>query len=272
MDDIATGFPGRVSVWGRHLGSGEGVALHPGRIVATGSAAKVLVLVTYAEQVARGILDPTRRVEVHEEDMRLGSGVLRLCAPGLQPTLEDLAYLMVAVSDNVATDLLLAAVGGRGVVNDLVRSLGVGDAEVASDTVWVIPPKQFGLASPRGLASVYSVLAAPEAAGYPPEAAERCLAVLARHAQLNGFARHLAYSPYAGDVGMASPLMIWSKGGSYPSVQCEAGLFEAGSSRWVLAVMCDEVTDWRAGAAGAASTLIADVARQVHDGWARPGR
>lgn len=251
-------MPGRVALFGRHLGTGQEVALEPDVPMPTGSAAKVLVLLAYA---ASG-LDPAERLTVEEDDHRLGSGVLRYLRSGLQPTLDDLALLMIVVSDNVATDLLLTRLGGAEPVNEACAELGVDGAAVTSETVWAIPPDQFGTASPRGLCSAYEAI---ERA--PADVRQRCLDVLARQQHVNGFHRHLPYSAHATDFGFTPPVRIWSKGGSYPGVQCEGALFETDAGRWVLAVMCDGLTDLRAGAAGPASTAIAEVARRVEAAW-----
>ncbi len=66
---------------------------------------------------------------------------------------------------------------------------------------------------------------------------------------------------------MTPKVRLWSKGGSYPGVQCEAGLFETDGARWVLAVMFDRLEDQRAGAAGSASTAIASVSAAVYEAW-----
>ena len=75
------------------------------RVLPTECAAKVFVLLTYCGLVESGACDPARRVLVPEDFGLHGSGVLRHVRPGLNPTLEDLAWLMTIVSDNVATAL-----------------------------------------------------------------------------------------------------------------------------------------------------------------------
>jgi beta-lactamase class A len=270
VEELLEEVPARVCVYGRNLTTGEELALDPDRVVPTGSAAKTFLLLAYARQVAEGHLDPDRRVELPAAaDHRIGgSGVLRYLGGGLRPSLDDLAWLMMLVSDNVATDLLLDAVGGRTVVNEVMDAVGLTDARVEEDSVWVYPPRQFGRTTARALAGVWSVLVDPGAVGYPADAAERCLRITARHQLQNGFARHLPWNVYAADFGMSPKVRLWSKGGSYPGVQCEGGLFETDEAQWVLAVTLDELKDQRGGAAGAGSTALAAVSLAVYERWA----
>ncbi len=271
LGDLLDGFEGRVAVYARHLGDGREAAVDPDRRLSTGSAAKTLVLAAYCEAAAEGRLDPARRVELTDEWLtRLGSGVLRFCRPGLRPTLDDCAYLMMTVSDNVATDLLLDAVGGPAAVNAVCRRLGLADAEITADTVWVMPPGRFGTASPRHLAGIYAVLADPSDHGYPAAAADHALTIVARHQHLEGFARFLPHNPHAADFGLTPAVRIWSKSGSYPTVRGEAGLFATDRARWVLAVMCDQLTELRSNSTSAALTLVASVAERVHGAWGSP--
>jgi beta-lactamase class A len=55
-------------------------------------------------------------VALRSEDHELGSGVLRYLSSGLSPMLGDLAWLMIALSDNVATRALIRELGGAQVV------------------------------------------------------------------------------------------------------------------------------------------------------------
>lgn len=270
VEELLEEVPARACVYGRNLTTGEEVALDADRPVPTGSAAKTFLLLAYARLVAEGRLDPDERVTLpaaHDHGIG-GSGVLRYLGGGLQPTLDDLAWLMMLVSDNVATDLLLGAVGGRAAVNDAMDAVGLLESRIEEESVWVYPPRQFGRTTARSLAGAWLVLADPAAVGYPSEAAERCLRITARHQLQNGFARHLPWNVYAADFGMSPKVRVWSKRGSYPGVQCEGGLFETDEARWVLAVTLDDLKDQRGGAAGAGSSALAAVSRAVYEGWA----
>src|SRR5207248_2868006 len=54
-----------------------------------------------------------------------GSGLLNYFDVGLRPCLRDLLLLMIVVSDNAATDLVLAAVDGPEAVTAEMRELGL---------------------------------------------------------------------------------------------------------------------------------------------------
>ena len=65
------------------------------------------------------------RVEYRAEDHTQGSGVLKLLAPGLTLTLRDLARLMIVISDNVSTNLVMRALGGPQAAHAAVHALPV---------------------------------------------------------------------------------------------------------------------------------------------------
>ncbi len=76
------------------------------------SLIKLPILAAFWETVEAGRLDPAERVSVPAEALRVeGTGVLKALAPGLQPTWSDLATLMITVSDNVATNLVIDRLG-----------------------------------------------------------------------------------------------------------------------------------------------------------------
>lgn len=266
VEQLVDAVEGTVAVYARRLDDREVISVGPvDELFPTGSAAKLLVLLAFAELVAAGNVNPEAQVRVDfaYAERRLGSGVLRYLSPGLALTLHDCATLMMILSDNVATDLLLDVLGGPDVVNATCRAAGVADAEVTSPTVWVLPPGQFGMASPRGLADAWTQL---RRSG---PVAERCRDVTWRHQLRDGFGRLVPFQPDLPDFGFRSRLGLWSKGGSYPSVSCEAGLFETESAAWVLAVMGRNLADRGNSSSSAGPTLRAEVSRVLFDAWGR---
>ena len=267
LEPLLESFPGRVGVYARHLDRGETFARGAEEVMPTASAAKVFILMTYAWQCVQGKLDPDTRREIRAGDLVRGSGVLRFCRPGLSPTVQDLAYLMMTVSDNLATNLLLDVVGGAPAVNEVLRRLGLAGAEILGPIQFEKLEIHFARSTPRALGEAYAVLAEPKEHGYPPEAAPLCLDVLRRNEYLSGLPRFLPWSQHAVDFGVELPLTVYGKTGSMLRIQTDAGLFVTPAGRYVLAVMCDGFEDPRSGPAGVASTLHAEVGRAVYEAW-----
>ena len=110
QDDLRAMLDSRTGRWGvyaRHLDTGETLAIRADEETPAQSSLKVCVLLTYTKAIRIGKDDPARRVSLRAEDHELGSGILRHLSSGLSPTLNDLAWLMIVLSDNVATRALI---------------------------------------------------------------------------------------------------------------------------------------------------------------------
>jgi beta-lactamase class A len=64
------------------------------------------------------------QAELTVSDLTGGSGVLSVLRPGLRCTVFDLCTLMIVVSDNTATNMLIDLCGGAEAVNDDFAALG----------------------------------------------------------------------------------------------------------------------------------------------------
>jgi beta-lactamase class A len=79
--------------------------------VCTASVHKLCLLVALHDLAARGDLDLTEQVECPPDARTPGPTGLAAMLDATRLSLRDLAYLMMAVSDNAAADILLARVG-----------------------------------------------------------------------------------------------------------------------------------------------------------------
>ena len=120
---LAAQFPGTLGVAIRYLPDGPEVTFNADGLFPTASVIKVPILVEVFAQAAAGILDLHGRIPLGDRDKIEGSGVLQYLQPGLMPTVRDLAELMIIVSDNTATGMLIDAVGVDA-VNGRMRGLG----------------------------------------------------------------------------------------------------------------------------------------------------
>jgi beta-lactamase class A len=89
------------------------------------STFKLPLLVEIMAQVKEGKFTLDAEVSVQRTDQHLGSGMLSsLTAPGIKLSVRNLVNLMMMVSDNSATDMLLAKVGAEN-VNKRLRQYGI---------------------------------------------------------------------------------------------------------------------------------------------------
>jgi len=88
------------------------------------STVKIAIMITLFRQVDAGRHSLATRHAFTDADRTGGSGVLMHLDAGVAPTLRDLAYLMMSISDNSATNILIDRVGMKE-VNETMRALGM---------------------------------------------------------------------------------------------------------------------------------------------------
>ena len=111
IEEIAEGFQGRFGFYLEDLASGATHARLEGERFPTASMCKIPVMVELYRQVAGGGLSLGERRRLVGEISRHGSGTLSLMWDHPELTLADYCRMMMAVSDNMATDFLMSVVG-----------------------------------------------------------------------------------------------------------------------------------------------------------------
>ena len=128
LDAELARFPGRAGSWVKHLTTGDSAGVRADEAFNSASVIKLPVLALAFQMVDAGKLSLAERITISAADFRGGSGIFRYNDPGLQPTLRDVLLQMVITSDNTATDIAIAKVGGVEPVNAWLRANGYGDA------------------------------------------------------------------------------------------------------------------------------------------------
>ncbi|MCA9859026.1 MAG: serine hydrolase [Thermomicrobiales bacterium] len=93
------------------------------------STIKIPIMVEIYRQIDRGHLTIDDRFTLTPEDICPGSGVLLQLHPGIELTLRDIIYLMMSISDNTATNMLIDLAGMEN-VNEVIASLGMTHSEL----------------------------------------------------------------------------------------------------------------------------------------------
>jgi beta-lactamase class A len=120
--DLCAAFPGRCGLVIRPLAAPElTFTYQPDRSFLAASLIKLPMLLTFGLAAQAGQLDPSQRLELRAAEVVPGCGVLRDMQPGLQPTLIDLVTLMIVLSDNTATNMVMDVLGIATVSEVLAR-------------------------------------------------------------------------------------------------------------------------------------------------------
>lgn len=104
-------FGGKTALYARNLVTGQILRYHAGERFLAASVIKIPILATCFEQIERGAMDPNEKFTVHPADKMPSCGALSYMHDGLQVTAEDLYTLMIILSDNTATNLLIDRLG-----------------------------------------------------------------------------------------------------------------------------------------------------------------
>ncbi len=120
-------IPARAGIWVKHLTNGEEAGVRGDDTFNSASVIKLPVMVMAFQLIDQGKLSLEERVTIQAADIRGGSGVFRYHDPGLQPTVRDVLLQMIITSDNTATDIAIAKVGGVARVNAWLKERGYAD-------------------------------------------------------------------------------------------------------------------------------------------------
>ena len=125
IGEIDRGLDGAMGVAIVDLTDGHKYLLHANDVFAQASSIKICVLAELYRQVQQGKVKLTDLYTVNASDLVPDSDIMNGLTPGVtRITLRDLATMMVAVSDNSATNVLIDRVGMDN-VNSLLDSLGL---------------------------------------------------------------------------------------------------------------------------------------------------
>lgn len=112
LEAIARRFEGTLAICAARLDDPTSmVDVGGGEVFPAASLIKVAVALEVFCQIEEGFLALAERVALNKEDKVIGSGVLAELGDGLTPTLGDLVFLSLAISDNTAANMLIERVG-----------------------------------------------------------------------------------------------------------------------------------------------------------------
>jgi beta-lactamase class A len=212
------------------------------------STVKIPIMIELYRQVDRGERALADLYWLRSEDRAPGSGVLLHLHDGAELTLEDLIYLMISVSDNTATNMLIDVAGMEN-VGVTMRSLGMADSTLGRKMKGrpAQGDEQENWATPDDYAAVIGALLEGRAAS--AGACERMLAMLEKQQCTRRLSRYLPED---------ESIRWGSKTGSIAGVTNDVGFVASDRGTVIVSVFCEDLADQHVG-----EQVIGDVARAV---------
>jgi len=236
-------FKGKVSLFAKNLDTGASYSLGGDDRVRTASTIKVAILAEAFARVAEGKAKWGDELILTKAKKVSGAGVLPEMSDGLHLTLRDAVNLMIVLSDNTATNLVLdvltadtvnARMDGLGLkVTRSLRKIGGGGTSRAGED----PANQgfgIGVSAPHEMVTLLEKLERGEVVS--PEASKEMIELLKREQVRYGIGRTLWQVPKA------------TKSGALDRLRSDVGIIYSPRGRIAMAITCDEMpeVEWTA--------------------------
>jgi beta-lactamase class A len=225
LDRAAASVDGVMGIYAQNLETGQTFAVNADRVFPQGSSIKIPILITLLRQDQQGRLHLSDRVAVRRAIMVGGSGVLQDFGDGTSSlALRDLAALMVVLSDNTATNILIDRVGMANVDAE-IRDAGLTHTQLARKMMDQAAERvdHENVSTPREMATLIEEL-------------DRGRLLDAAHTEM---ALHLLedYKETPLRAGVPAGITVADKPGSLPGVECDSGVVLLQGAPYVLSVM-----------------------------------
>jgi len=282
LEAIARRFEGSLGICAARLDGRDGqLEVGGDEVFPAASVIKIALALEVFCQVEEGHLSLSERIALKDADKVVGSGVLAELTSGLSPTIRDLVYLSMAISDNTAANVLISRVGIFA-VNHRLGKVGLtttrlsGKILVEETKHGPSPNEDFGLTtspakndqddgqgerSPvtaRELVKLLSCIYRRE--GLPEPACEALLEVLQKTQTASSIRRGLPESRFRD----RTPARLYHKTGSIRGVVNDAGIVATERGAYAVALLSKGSRDLRPTQDNVARIALADASRVVY--------
>lgn len=254
LERAAAGFDGVMGIAVQDLNGSEVFTVNADMVFPQASSIKIPVLIELYRQAQNGNVKLDERVEVKKALAAGGSGVLQRFGDGTSSlALRDLAVLMIVLSDNTATNILIDRVGMEK-VNGMLAHYGLGRTRLQRrmlDTEAQQASRE-NLSAPREMVSLLGLLHEGKILN-----AENTAAVM----EILSYPKNTPLRR-----GVPGSVRLANKPGGLAGVSCDSGIVLLEGRPYAISVM---TTFGPVGDAPPGEAAIGEVSRQVYEYFRR---
>lgn len=261
-------FPGYVGLAAKHLGTSEEIRVNADDETGTASTIKVPILIEVFRQVEAGTVDLETKIADSPETRTPGSGILRDLSVGNQLSVRDVAILMIIVSDNTATNMLIDLLG-MDRINQTMHDFGFTRTQLRNridfpkigDDV-----KGLAVTTPGELAAIMEALATGRILS--DESRTEIKRIMQMQHYVDNVPRYLPYTPFAAELDKPdNGLRIANKTGGWTGFRADMALIEWPGTQYVIGIVSDKCPDPRFWAENPGNQVIGRISKLIFDYW-----
>ncbi len=148
-------FSGRIGLYANDF-KGNIIEINSDDKFETASTIKVFVLAELYKQIYEKKIEPNKILKYEKENFVVGSGILRDLDYGIEMTAKSIATLMIIISDNIATNILIDLLGIDN-INNTCMDLGLKDT-VLHNKIDFEKYSKLGTTTPRDYGKFFELL------------------------------------------------------------------------------------------------------------------
>lgn len=263
-------FEGEAAYLAYNLQTGAEVGYRADAVMPTASTIKLLVLAEIARQAGAGLIDIKQMLPLQPEDTTGGSGILKDLSPDVMLSVRDIATLMIALSDNIATNALIR-LAGRERIEQSGREWGMTATTLKSGDWPERNARQYASSTPKDIVQLLRLVATDTLVS--PEASALVRDILVTQQYHDQIGRYLPFGQYqrVGAVHQGQ-VVIRSKSGFMTdgngAVRVDAGIIEIdGEQRYVLCLMNEGHPELAFNSEHPGAILNGRISRIIFDAW-----
>ncbi len=232
------GFDGRVCVYLDDL-KGNVVAIDADEPCETASTVKTYILACLFDEAEKGNADLEGMLTLTPDEMADGSGVLKDLGPGVTLSVRNTATLMIAVSDNIATNMMIDFLG-LDRINACIRALGCGGTAL-HNPIHFDRYEHLGTTTARDYGSMFVRLAKRELIS--SAASEGMLSIFRKQHYNSTLTRYFPAQLLDEDAGDPDRFYVASKSGSMDNCRNDGGIVHTPYGDYVIVLMAKDFAD-----------------------------
>lgn len=249
MVALEKSFGGRLGIMAKNLKTGEVLSYKAEEKFPTASVIKLPIMVEYFYQVAEGKLDHSQTVALSDSNKWGGSGLLQYFQGRSEQKLIDAVMLMITISDNTATNLVIDALGRShdeklAAVNQRMEQLGLKNTRLLNKLMsWATKTDAtesirygVGVSTPEDMVTLLTKIYTH--AILDSAACQQMIRILSQQFYNDMIPRLLPFE-------RTPELHVAHKTGSVTAVRSDVGLVLSPRVDFAMAIFCDQIQDRR---------------------------